>query len=72
MSFKRVGDDPTALRVQKVCSLLYRIELRGFLMVGWNYLYGLRTILRDLKILRREFSANDSTWQSMKFVTSQV
>ena len=30
MSFKRIGDDPTALRVQKVCSLLYVIVLRGF------------------------------------------
>ena len=30
MSFKRIGDDPTALRVQKVCALLCPIVLRGF------------------------------------------
>ena len=30
MSFKRIGDDPTALRVQKVCLFLYPIVLRGF------------------------------------------
>lgn len=30
MSFKRVGDDPTALRVQKVCTLLYSIAVRDF------------------------------------------
>ena len=34
MSFKRIGDDPTALRVQKVCSLLYPIVLRGFAKGG--------------------------------------
>ena len=30
MSFKRISDDPTALRVQKVCLLLYPTVLRGF------------------------------------------
>jgi len=34
MSFKRIGDDPTALRVQKVCSLLHPIVLRGFAKGG--------------------------------------
>ena len=34
MSFKRIGDDPTALRVQKVCSPLYPIEPRGFVKGG--------------------------------------
>jgi len=30
MSFKRIGDDPTALTMQKVCLLLYPTVLRGF------------------------------------------